>query len=265
MSGVGVWRAAPEGGRITLLAGIDWQVRPGQRWAVVGANGAGKSTLLAIAGAERFPSDGRVDVLGARLGRVDLRQLRRRIGRVDASGAGAFAPRLTAEQVVLTGAQATIVHTPSQVTPFERERAAGLIGVMGLGRVVRRPFVHLSRGERQRVLLARAMMADPALLLLDEPTEGLDLPGREMLLDRLDALAAGHPDLAMVQVSHHLEDLPRGTDHALLLQGGRTVACGPVAQSLTEDTLSRCFGVPVRLAFLEGRVVGVVARGWSGP
>lgn len=259
MRGVGVWRVQPGGTRAVLLHEIDWLVRPGERWAVIGANGAGKTTLLRIASAESFPSEGEARVLGGRFGHVDMRVLRARVGHVDATSAGAFHPRLTARQVALTGAVGTIVFQSGWVRPAHLERAGDLLGLLGCAPLAGRPFSGLSRGERQRVLLARALMNSPSVLLLDEPTEGLDLPGRERFLQSLDELAAALPELATVQVSHHLEDLARGTDHALLLRGGRTVAMGPTSDTLTEEALTRCFDAPVRLARIDGRVMAVLA------
>ena len=259
MRGAGVWRARPDGGRAHLLTGVDWTVRPGERWAVIGANGAGKTTLLTLAGAHGFPSEGRVRILGEELGRVDMRVLRERIGRVDAGDAGAFRHRLSAGEVVLTGATGSFHLRTERVRPDDRERADELLSLLGCTPFAHRRLAHLSRGERQRVLLARALMAEPAQLLLDEPTEGLDMPGRETFLEGLEALARSRPELATVQVSHHLEDLPPGIGHALLLRHGRIVACGPAADALTEEHLSVCFDVPVHLARVRGRLVAVVA------
>lgn len=260
MRGAGVWRAGPDGARVALLEGVDWRVMPGERWAVVGANGAGKSTLLSLAAAVGHPSAGRVSVLGGRLGAVDARELRARVGFVDAAASAAFRPRLTAREVVLTGATGTIHLRAEAIRGDDVARADRLMAIMACGHLAGRRFAHLSRGERQRVLLARALMPEPGLLLLDEPTEGLDLPGREAFLSAVEALARTRPDLAVVQVSHHLEDLARGTGHALLLRAGRVVDCGPAAETLTERSLSECFGVPVRVARLEGRTVAVAAR-----
>ncbi|MEQ9093194.1 MAG: ATP-binding cassette domain-containing protein [Miltoncostaeaceae bacterium] len=260
MRGAGVWRAGADGGRTTLLDGVDWRVMPGERWAVVGATGAGKSTLLALAAAVGHPSSGEVSILGGRLGAVDVREVRRRVGWVDAAAAGAFRPRLSAAEVVLTGATGTIHLRTELVGGEERVRAGDLMELMGCAGLAGRRFAHLSRGERQRVLLARALMTEPALLLLDEPTEGLDLPGREAFLAAVEALAAARPDLALVQVSHHLEDLARGTGRALLLRAGRVVARGSADEVLTEGPLGECFGVPVRVARVEGRTVAVATR-----
>jgi iron complex transport system ATP-binding protein len=258
LAGVRVWRALPEGGRAVLLDAIDWRVEPGERWAMVGANGAGKTTLLQIAGAAAHPSAGAAHVLGHRLGAVDTRELRAAIGHVDSAMAAAFKPRMSAREVALTGATSSIVLLGWRLRPGDRERADELLAEMGCGHLADRPFARLSRGERQRALLARALMPEPRLLLLDEATEGLDLPGREAFLERLDSLGRSFPELATVQVSHHIEDLASSTSHALLLRAGRTVAAGPVEEALTEETLSRCFDAPVRLLAAEGRRMAVV-------
>lgn len=259
--GVGVWRVLPGGGRATLLEGVDWTVRAGERWAVVGPNGAGKTTLMSVAGARLFPSEGTARVLGATLGAVDARELRRAIGHVDSTAAGAFRPRATALEVVLTGTDATIAPLARPGGPADRERARALLTEAGCGERAEARFRHLSRGEQQRVLLARALMARPRLLLLDEPTAGLDLPGREAFLARLDAMAAADPGLATVQVSHHLEELASSVTHALLLRDGRVVAAGPAAEVLADGPLSRCFGVPVRVLRRDGRAFAVLDGG----
>ncbi|HEX2503896.1 MAG TPA: ATP-binding cassette domain-containing protein [Miltoncostaeaceae bacterium] len=254
-----VWRARPGGGRAVLLDRVDWRVLPGERWAVVGPNGAGKTTLLAVAGATAFPSQGTARVLGKALGTTDVRALRAGIGAVDARVVAAFRPRMTALEAVMTGAAASIVPL-ADGRAAARPRAGALLEQMGCAALAGRRVATLSRGEQQRVLLARALMPRPRLLLLDEPTAGLDLPSREAFLDRLDALAGSHPELAVVQVSHHLEELAGSTTHALLLREGSVVAAGPAGRVLDEGPLSRCFGAPVRLARAGSRVLAVIER-----
>jgi iron complex transport system ATP-binding protein len=256
---VRVWRARPGGGRAVLLDGIDWRVLPGERWAVVGPNGAGKTTLLSVAGATLFPSEGAARVLGRTLGATDIRVLRAGIGAVDARVATAFRPRMTALEAVMTGAAASIVPL-SEGREGAAARARALMGQAGVAALADRRVATLSRGEQQRVLLARALMPEPRLLLLDEPTAGLDLPAREAFLDRLDGLAGSHPGLATVQVGHHLEELAGSTTHALLLREGAVVAAGPAEDVLREGPLSRCFGAPVRLARAGGRTLAVIER-----
>jgi iron complex transport system ATP-binding protein len=164
-------------------------------------------------------------------------------------------------EVALTGATGSIALLSERLSPADRARAAELLDAMGCAALAERRMAVLSRGEQQRVLLARALVPRPRLLLLDEPTAGLDLPGREAFLDRLDALAATEPGIATVQVSHHLEELAVSTTHALLLAGGRVVAAGRAAEALGERSLSRCFGAPVRLARMGGRALAVIDRG----
>jgi len=231
--------------RLPVLEDVSWQVRAGERWALLGANGAGKTTLLGIAGAVSFPSSGRAEVLGRALGGADVAQLRAEIGHVDARDAARFAPNLTVEEVVRTGATGTIGMFPDRLTQSDLERARDLLAAFGLGRLAGRRLRELSQGERARALIARVLVGRPRLLLLDEPAAGVDLPGREALLEALDRLARDLPGLALVLTTHHLEELPAGTSHALLLRAGRVVASGPVAETLTDESLSKCFGLPL--------------------
>jgi iron complex transport system ATP-binding protein len=241
LEGVRVW--VPEGAE--LLRVPAWRVRAGEHWALLGPNGAGKSTLLALAGARRHPSAGTVRVLGERLGRVDVRELRRLIGVVDP--VLRMPEELTAETMVLTGASGSVQPLWSRYGAAERRRARELLELVGCAHLAGRRVGTCSQGERGRIRIARALLPSPRLLLLDEPASGLDLAARELLLAALSDLAAARPELATVVVSHHLEDLPPHTGHALLLAGGEVVAAGPVERALTDDTVSACFGLPVRL------------------
>ena len=256
-----MWRARPGGGRVRILSGIDWRVEAGERWALIGPNGAGKTTLMAVAGAVTHPSEGVASVLGKRLGSTDLRELRARIGHVDAAMAAAFRPRATARDVVLSGVTATILVRRQRIAPGDRVRADELLEAMGCAPLADRAFALLSRGEQQRVLLARALVSRPDLLLLDEPTAGLDLPGREAFLARLDDLAAGSPGLATVHVSHHVEELPASLTHALLLRDGAVVASGTAEEVLTSEALSACFAARVRVIAAGGRRLAVIEPG----
>ncbi|HET6692645.1 MAG TPA: ATP-binding cassette domain-containing protein [Miltoncostaeaceae bacterium] len=244
-----------------ILRGVDWRVAVGERWALIGPNGAGKTTLMGVAGAETFPSEGVASVLGHRLGTTDLRALRARIGHVDAAMAGRFRPRATALDVVRSGVTGTIVVRPDRLTGDDRRRADDLLDELGCAHLADRPFARLSRGEQQRVLLARALVAGPELLLLDEPTAGLDLPGRETFLAGLDDLARSRPELTTVHVSHHVEELPASLTHALLLRGGEVVASAPAVEALTSEALSACFAARVRVVAAGGRRLAVIERG----
>lgn len=236
-----------------VLAGVDWEVGPSQRWVVLGPNGSGKTTLLRLAGAELRPSSGRAQVLGHQLGRTDLRQLRRAIPLVSGALVRALRPGLSAAEVVLTGKFAALEPWWHDYQPADRRRAAALLGELGVAPIAGRPFGVVSEGERQQVLLARALMARPRLLLLDEPAAGLDLGARERLMARLQALAADPATPPMVLVTHHTEEIPAGTTHAALLSEGRLLAGGPIGEVLTPASLSACFGVRVIVAHQGGR------------
>jgi iron complex transport system ATP-binding protein len=244
---VRVW--TPGGG--DLLREVSWRVRAGEHWALLGPNGAGKSTLLSLAGARRHPSSGSVRVLGQRLGSVDMRELRRSIGVVDP--ALRMPDELTAEAVVLTGASGSVQPLWDRYGPAERDRALELLELLGCASLAGRRVGTCSQGERGRVRIARALMPAPPLLLLDEPASGLDLAARELLLAALAELAAFDPALATAVVSHHLEDLPAHTSHALLLAGGAVVGAGEVATTLTSEAVSACFGVGVTVGRHDGR------------
>ena len=249
MAEVRVW--TPEG--VDLLGDLNWTVAAGEHWALLGPNGSGKSTLLSLAGAVRHPSSGRVTVLGGRLGQVDMPALRRRIGVLDPSLT--LYDWLTAEEIVLTGETGTVRPVWHRTGPDRhvRARARDLLDLVGCGALAEREIATCSQGERQRVRIARALMPDPALLLLDEPAVGLDLPSRETLLSALSSLVARHPSLATILVTHHLEELPPTTSHALLLRGGGIVAAGRVATTLTSDLVSACFGLPLAVRSDAGR------------
>jgi iron complex transport system ATP-binding protein len=254
LRGVAVWRWHAEAGvRVPIVEDVDWTVHSGERWALLGANGAGKTTLLSVAGAVTFPSRGRVSVLGRTLGATDVAALRAEIGHVDVRDAGRFAAQLTVEQVVRTGATGTIGLFSGRLTQAELERTRDLVALFGLGRLAGRRLADCSQGERARALVARALVARPRLLLLDEPLAGVDLPGREALLEALDRLALEIPELALVVTTHHLEELPARTTHALLLRGGHVLASGPVETTLTDELLSSCFGLRLTVTRSGGR------------
>ncbi|MDR6911291.1 iron complex transport system ATP-binding protein [Rhodococcus fascians] len=246
------------GGRY-LLSDATVRVDEGEHWVLLGANGAGKSTLLSLLGAVVHPTRGAVHVLGHRLGRVDMRELRTHIGHVD--------PRLKIEapltllQVVLTG----LTNTPDLIprwsaTEDQVARAHRLVESLGVAHRVDASWHTLSQGERGRALIARALLPDPALLLLDEPATGLDLAAREQLLTALDSLRAEHPGLASILVTHHLEEIPTSTTHALLIRDGRVHAQGPVDTVLTTDNISTCFDHPIDISQRRGRWVATAAH-----
>ena len=237
----------------SLLADVDWTVREGERWAVLGANGAGKTTLLQVAGASVQPTRGRVELLGEVFGEADLGELRTRVGLSSAALADRVPGHESARDVVVTAAHGVVGRWSSGEDPADLARAEDLLGRVGLRAFAGRRWASLSEGERKRVLLARALMTDPELLLLDEPAAGLDLGAREALLRLLARLWEDPSAPPSVLVTHHVEEVPRGTTHALLLARGRVVAAGPAEQVLTSTLLSRTFGMPLAVTSSGGR------------
>ncbi len=237
----------------TILDGIDWRVRRGERWVMLGPNGSGKTSLCQIISFYLHPSAGSVSVLGGELGHVDVRALRRRIGLTSAALAAMMQPRLTAEQIVVAGKHAALAHWWHTYDEADWTRARHTLARVGCLDHAGQRFGTLSSGERQRVLLARALMSDPSLLVLDEPTAGLDLAGREQLIQTLGGLARDRLVPALVLVTHHVDEIPPGFTHALLLASGRIVAAGPIARVLTRDRLSACFGLALAVERRHGR------------
>ncbi|CAN5619064.1 ATP-binding cassette domain-containing protein [soil metagenome] len=235
-----------------ILHPISFSVAEGEQWVLLGPNGAGKTTILGMCGAETHPTTGTVHVLGEQLGRVELQRLRRTIGHVN--------PRhplrtpLTLREVVTTGITGTI-EIPNRWQPAAEELAHvdGLIETLGLARRAADRWPTLSQGERGRALIARALVCRPRLLLLDEPSTGLDVAAREQLLETVDALVDAHPELASLLVTHHLEELPSTTTHALLLAEGAIVAQGPVESVLTTENVSAAFDYPIEVRADDGR------------
>ena len=248
LSGVAVVRD-----RATLLADVDWTVREGERWVVLGPNGAGKTTLLQVAAAALFPTDGKVELLGELFGEVDLAELRTRVGLTSAALSDRIPAHERALDVVVTAAYGVLGRWQEAYDQPDTARAEDLLARVGMRAFADRRFGTLSEGERKRVLLARALMTDPELLLLDEPAAGLDLGAREALLRLLTRLAADPGSPPTVLVTHHPEEVPVGTTHALLLCRGRVVASGPVDEVLTGPLLSRAFGLPLLVERLDGR------------
>ncbi|MGB1653877.1 MAG: ABC transporter ATP-binding protein [Acidimicrobiales bacterium] len=236
-----------------ILRGVDWTVRAGERWIVLGSNGCGKTTLIRIASMWLHPSRGDIRLLGHDLGRTDVRTLRIRVGYASAAMANELRPRLTAHDVVVTarnGALEPWWHEYSATDHAEADAALERIGALDLRD---RTFGVLSSGERQRVLLARALSVDPGLILLDEPTAALDLAGREELVRSLTDLATDPAVAPIVLVTHHVEEIPDGFTHVLMLRRGAVAASGPIDDVLTADNLSRCFDLDVSLERRESR------------
>ena len=240
-------------GQTLLLDRVDFNADADQRWVVLGPNGAGKTTLLQIAAATLHPTSGRAHVLGARLGAVNVADLRPRIGVSSAALAGRVSPQETARNVVISAGYGQVGRWRERYDAVDTERAEQMLAAMGVAAFAERLFGTLSEGERKRVLAARALMADPELLLLDEPAAGLDLAGREDLVARLSALAKDPDSPATILVTHHVEEIPTGFDHLLLLRGGQVVAAGPIEQVLTKATLSDTFGMRLTLQRRDGR------------
>jgi iron complex transport system ATP-binding protein len=248
MDGVGVRRGGSD-----LLADIDWSVELDERWVVLGPNGAGKTTLLRLAAAEMHPTTGTVDLLGERMGRVSVFELRPRIGLASQSLAGRVPGDEIVRDLVRSAGYGVLGVWRESYDQLDDDRAAALLEVLGAASLSERAYGTLSTGERQRVLLARAMMTDPELLLLDEPAAGLDLGGREDLVQTLSRLALDEYAPATVLVSHHVEEIPPGFTHVLLLREGRAVAAGPLPHVLTEELLSETFGMPLALSVADDR------------
>jgi iron complex transport system ATP-binding protein len=234
------------GGR-HLLRDIDWTVRSGENWLVLGANGSGKTTLLRIAALYEHPSSGTVEVLGEQLGRTDVRVLRRRIGYASAALAAQLRPELTARDVVMTARHGALEPWWHHYDDADRARAIGCLERMGVGGFADRTLGTLSSGEQQRVLLARTLMNDPGVVLLDEPSARLDLAGREQLVGALDDLMASPGAPPLVLVTHHVDEVPLGITHAMLLRDGEAFAQGVLEDVLTAESLSHCFGLALHL------------------
>ncbi len=248
MQGVDVVR-----GQTYLLHGVDWTVEADQRWVVLGPNGAGKTTLLQLAAAQMHPTRGVVTLLGETLGAVDVFELRPRIGLTSAALAQRIEPGERTGDVVLSAGYAVVGRWRERYDVHDLSRAAMLMQQWGVTPMAHRPFGTLSEGERKRVQIARALMPDPELLLLDEPGAGLDLAGREDLVARLSDLAKYHYAPAQVLVTHHVEEIPPGYTHALLLRQGAVVTAGPADDVLTAEALSETFGLSLSLTRTDGR------------
>lgn len=230
-------------GTTTILNRLSWTVREGERWVVLGRNGAGKTTLLQVASGRMHPSAGTADLLGSRLGRVDVFELRPRIGLSSASLADRIPAGETVRDVVLTAAYGVTGRWRESYEELDESRAGDLLAAFGVAHLADRRFGTLSEGERKRTQIARSLMTDPELLLLDEPAAGLDLGGREELVAALSELAGDPRSPVLVLVTHHVEEIPPGFTHLLLLRDGEVHARGPLEEVLTAENLSGAFGL----------------------
>lgn len=254
LAGVGVVR-----GDTTLLDDVDWEVEEGQRWVVLGPNGAGKTTLLQLASGRMHPTRGVVGILGEVLGAVDVFELRPRIGLASASLAERIPAGERVGDVVVTASYGVVGRWRESYDSLDHARAGELLTALGADHLVDRTFGTLSEGERKRVQIARALMTDPELMLLDEPAAGLDLGGREDLVARLGEIAGDVMAPALVLVTHHVEEIPPNFTDVLLLRDGKVVAQGPIEITLTAENLSATFGMPLRLEQRGDRFTA-----WSG-
>ena len=236
-----------------LLRNVDWTAHEDERWIVIGPNGAGKTTLLQVAATLLYPTEGTVEVLGERLGDVDVFELRPRIGLTSASLAERVPSAEKVIDLVLTASYAILGRWKEEYESSDVTRAVELLDALGCAHLIRRRFATLSEGERKRVQIARAMMPNPEMLLLDEPAAGLDLGGREDLLRRLSMLAINPKAPMMVLVTHHVEEVPDGFTHAMLLRRGAVLTAGLIEEVFTAKNLSRCFGVPLEIERHENR------------
>jgi iron complex transport system ATP-binding protein len=248
------------GGRV-VLGPIDWTIERGERWALMGQNGAGKTTLLSILGAERHPTVGRASVLGQQIGRTDLRVLRQRIGHVGHLIADRLPHQESVIAIVVTGKGSILAPWWGEFDDEDKKRASELLRLLRCGHIEQQVFGRCSQGERQRVLLARALFAKTELLLLDEPAMGVDLPGREALVNALDELARTPEAPTTVHVAHTLEELP-AVSHALVLRAGKVLASGVAAEVLTSSVLSAAYDIEVRVTNVEGRYFATASGRW---
>lgn len=236
-----------------ILGPISFDLHEGQRWVILGPNGAGKSTILKLLATEIFPSKGSVELLGHQLGRVDVFDLRTRIGVCASMKHEQIPLDESVKDVVLTAAYAVLGRWNESYDLWDESRAAALLTTFGVRDLGNRIYGTLSDGERKRVQIARALMIDPELLLLDEPTAGLDLGGREDLLSRFAAFASDTSSPVTVTVTHHIEEIPAGTTHALLLKEGKVLSSGPIDQVVTSQNISALFGIQINVSGNNGR------------
>jgi iron complex transport system ATP-binding protein len=240
-------------GGTPLVEDVSWSVDEGERWVVLGPNGAGKTTLMQIAGARMHPTSGTATVLGETLGQVDVFELRPRIGLSSAAFAESLPAHEKVGDVVLTAAYAVAGRWREKYDELDERRSGDLLKAFGVQHLAHRTFGTLSEGERKRVQLARSLMTDPELVLLDEPAAGLDLGGRETLVRDLAELACDRRSPVLILVTHHVEEVPPGFTHAMLMRGGHVVAAGPIEDVLTDELLTATFDVPLQVEHVGNR------------
>ncbi len=240
-------------GGARLLSHVDWTVEEDERWVVLGSNGAGKTTLLQVLSTHLHPSEGVAGILGEVIGAVDVFELRPRIGLTSASLGDRVPPSERVSDVVVSASYAVLGRWRETYDDSDHERAGRLLDELGVRDLAGRAFGTLSEGERKRTLIARALMTDPELLLLDEPAAGLDLGGREDLVSTLSVLATDPESPVTILVSHHVEDVPPGFTHVLMLRKGEVVVAGPIEKALNARALSETFGLPLTLESVDGR------------
>ena len=236
-----------------ILGPLDWQVLEGQRWVILGPNGAGKTTLLQVCSSLIHPTSGEVKILGQALGKTDVFELRTRIGLTSSKLVEQLPGDELVIDVVLTAAYAMFGRWQEKYDLWDESRAMALLTALGVRELGGREFGSLSDGEKKRVQIARSLMADPELLLLDEPASSLDLGGREDLLKRIEAFASDVLAPATVIVTHHIEEIPSGTTHALLLKEGRAIAQGVIESVINDVNLSTAYGLPITVQSQGGR------------
>lgn len=236
-----------------IIDHVDWRVDDDQRWVILGPNGAGKTTLLQLADTLMHPTAGTVTVLGETLGRTDVFEVRPRIGFASSAMAKRVPRDETVLNTVLTAAYSVLGRWNENYEDIDERRALRVLGDWRLDHLADRTFGTLSDGEQKRVQIARAVMTDPELLLLDEPTASLDLGSREELLALLSGYASSPTTPAMLMVTHHVEEIPVGFTHVMLIRDGSVVAAGPIADTLTAETLTDTFGMPIVLSSEDGR------------
>lgn len=236
-----------------LLDGLSLSVSEGQHWAILGPNGAGKTTLLEIAAGRMHPTSGTVKILGEKLGRTDVFELRPRIGYASSALAERLSRSETVFDTVMTAAYGVVGRWTEQYETMDEERAKDLLNAFGIGELAERAYGSLSEGERKRVQISRSLMTDPEILLLDEPASGLDLGGREDLMQALTEIIGGKFAPTTLMVTHHVEEIPKGVTHVLLLRNGKATAAGPLEETLTSENLSETFGKDIELTTLGER------------